>query len=116
MLRSDVRMKAAQDIAEALGVGAQPAAPPAPVAPLPAALAPRPPIQPGMPPGMPPQGALQMGQPQAPRPISPLQNFPVFRSPPMQAALQGPQGMQGHPAMTQQTGFARGGFVVFPGR
>lgn len=124
MERDHIRLRARQDIAEALAIGAPPPAPtPPPGAP------------PGAPPGMgapqvgplppalmphPPMGALSMGgppmgpggMPQVPPAVSPLQMMPSMHSPPMAAVLQGAEGMKGHPMMTQPTGFARGGLVV----
>lgn len=115
MLRDQVRLKAAQDIAEALSFsGGEPLPPPTP-RPAPPPLQPRP----QMPPGMPqPQGALSMaqgpgGMPAQPPAMSPLQMMPSFRSPPMAAALQGAEGMKGHPGLNRPVGFAEGGFVVF---
>ena len=52
------------------------------------------------------------GMPQQRPAMSPLQAVPSFRSAPMQAALQGAEGMKGHPALNKPTGFAAGGFVV----
>lgn len=100
--------RAAADLSEALGVGQAP--PQVPLTPLPSAS----PTQ--MPPGafgVPPPGQLPANL-QHP---SPLVTMSDFKSPPVAAALQGPQGVMGHPAMQQQpTGFARGGFAVFKDR
>lgn len=114
----DRAQRAAQDISEALAVGAQPlATPQAPVTPQQG-------LAPPVTQGMPPQGALGQPNPSqgalgampAVRPaMSPLQNIPSFRLPPLAATLQGPQGMQGHPAMTKPVGFAKGGLAVFRG-
>jgi hypothetical protein len=115
VLRDQIRLDAARNIAEALSVvrqlappqgapeAAQPGPMPAPASPLP------------QPPGARPQAALGMAQgpqPQQRPAMSPLQAVPSFRSPPLQAALQGAEGMKGHPAMTQPVGFAKGGLVV----
>lgn len=106
MRRDMVRLEAARSLAEAFGVGAPPAQPSQGAAPLPPSLSPQ---------GGAPQGALSMGggpMPEQRPAMSPLQAVPSFKSPPVQAALQGGEGIKGHPAMTKPVGFARGGFVV----
>lgn len=112
MLRDQVRLEAARHIAEALSVGAPPQQAAAPQG----HPQPQPMPQPGQ---QPPMGALAASMPGGPggmpqqRPaMSPLQAVPSFRSPPMQAALQGAEGIKGHPALNKPVGFAEGGFVV----
>ncbi len=112
MSRDTARMKAAQDIAEALSLGPPMGAPPPqPMGAPPPALGPQPPAPAG-PQGQPSMGALGGGMPQQRPAMSPLQAMPSFKSPPMAAALQAAEGMKGHPAMNRPTGFAEGGFVV----
>jgi len=105
-MREMQRQKAAMDIAEAISVVQM--TPPA--APQPGALAQAPPPQPA------PQGALGASSPAegpAANKADPLQMLSSFRSPPMAAALQGGEGMKGHPALAAKpVGFAHGGFVV----
>jgi len=108
-MREMQRQKAAMDIAEAISVVQMTPQPPAP--PPQGALGaggPQPP------PG--PQGALGASSPgggPAANKTDPLQMLSSFRSPPMAAALQGAEGMKGHPSLAAKpVGFAHGGFVV----
>ncbi len=105
-MREMQRQKAAMDIAEAISVVQM--TPPAP--PQPGALAQAPQQQPAQ------QGALGASSPgggPAANKTDPLQMLSSFRSPPMAAALQGAEGMKGHPSLAAKpVGFAHGGFVV----
>ena len=105
-MREMQRQKAGMDIAEAISVVQMTPPPPAP----PGALAQAPQQQPA------PQGALGASSPgggPAANKTDPLQMLSSFRSPPMAAALQGAEGMKGHPSLAAKpVGFAHGGFVV----
>ena len=102
-MREMQRQKAAMDIAEAISVVQM-------TPPQPGALAQAPQQQPA------PQGALGASSPgggPAANKTDPLQMLSSFRSPPMAAALQGAEGMKGHPSLAAKpVGFAHGGFVV----
>jgi len=104
-MREMQRQKAARDIAEAIGVVQM-----TPQPPQPGALTQTPPAQPAQ------QGALNASSPTggpAANKTDPLQMLSSFKSPPMAAALQGAEGMKGHPAVNAKpVGFAHGGFVV----
>lgn len=107
----DRARQAAADLNEVLGAvasapGQAPGAVPGPSPGQPPQLGPLP-RAPG------PQGTAQSAPqgPQMQRP-NPLQMMGSFKSPPLAAALQGPQGAMGHPAASRPIGFAEGGFVV----